>query len=61
MPYSDFSLARVKKDWGLTLDETRHLFAYTKPVSPSEILTTILSDYLPLATFISTEKLVLNF
>ena len=56
MAYSDFSLARVKKDFGLTLDESRNLFAYTKPVSPSEILTTILIDYVPLATFISTEK-----
>ena len=56
MAYSDFSLSRVKKDFGLTLDESRNLFAYTKPVSPSEILTTILIDYVPLATFISTEK-----
>ena len=56
MAYSDFSLARVKKEFGLTLDESRNLFAYTKPVSPSEILTIILSDYVPLATFISTEK-----
>ncbi|MEG4517160.1 MULTISPECIES: hypothetical protein [unclassified Microcoleus] len=56
MAYSDFSLARVKKDFGLTLDETRNLFVDTKPVSPSEILTTILIDYVPLATFISTEK-----
>ncbi|MEG4445489.1 hypothetical protein QUB47_26040 [Microcoleus sp. AT9_B5] len=56
MAYSDFSLARVKKDFGLTLDESRNLFAETKPVSPSEILTTILIDYVPLATFISTEK-----
>jgi len=56
MAYSDFSLARVKKDFGLTLDESRNLFVDTKPVSPSEILTTILIDYVPLATFISTEK-----
>ncbi len=56
MAYSDFSLARVKKDFGLTLDESRNLFADTKPVTPSEILTTILIDYVPLATFISTEK-----
>ena len=54
MAYSDFSLARVKKEFGLTLDESRNLLAYTKPVAPSELLTTILSDYVPLATFIST-------
>ncbi|MEG5036627.1 hypothetical protein [Microcoleus sp. AT3-D2] len=56
MAYSDFSLARVKNDFGLTLDETRDLFAATAPVTPSEILTTILNDYVPLAISISTEK-----
>ena len=56
MAYSDFSLARVKNDFGLTLDETRDLFATTAPVAPSEILTTILNDYVPLAISISTEK-----
>ncbi|MEG4628335.1 hypothetical protein QUB56_01565 [Microcoleus sp. AR_TQ3_B6] len=56
MAYSDFSLARVKNDFGLTLDETRDLFAATSPVAPSEILTTILNDYVPLAISISTEK-----
>jgi len=38
------------------LDETRDLFAATSPVAPSEILTTILNDYVPLAISISTEK-----
>ena len=49
MAYSDFSLARVKNDFGLILDESRDLFAATSPVSPSEILTTTLNDYVPLA------------
>ncbi|MBW4423791.1 MAG: hypothetical protein KME50_04810 [Nostoc desertorum CM1-VF14] len=56
MAYSDFSLAKVKKSFDLTLDETRNLFADTKPVTPSETLRTILIDYIPLATAISTEK-----
>ena len=56
MEYSDFSLAIVKNDLGLTLDETRDLFAATSPVAPSEIITTILNDYVPLAISISTEK-----
>ncbi|MFB2770481.1 hypothetical protein ACE1AT_14505 [Pelatocladus sp. BLCC-F211] len=56
MAYSDFSLAKVKKDFGLTLDETRNLFADIKPVTPSDTLTTILKDYIPLATSIATEK-----
>ncbi|MCC5639095.1 hypothetical protein LC593_25355 [Nostoc sp. CHAB 5844] len=56
MAYSDFSLARVKNDFGLTLDESRNLFSDIKPVMPSETLKTLLSDYIPLATSISTEK-----
>lgn len=56
MAYSDFSLAKVKKSFNLTLDETHNLFADTKPVIPSETLRTILIDYIPLATAIATEK-----
>lgn len=56
MAYSDFSLAKVKNDFGLTLDESRNLFADTQPVLPSATLKTLLSDYIPLATSISTEK-----
>lgn len=56
MAYSDFSLAKVKNEFGLTLDESRNLFAETKPVLPSEALTNLLIDYIPLATSISTEK-----
>ncbi|QSJ18959.1 hypothetical protein JYQ62_09530 [Nostoc sp. UHCC 0702] len=56
MAYSDFSLAKVKNDFGLTLDESRSLFVDTKPVLPSATLKTLLSDYIPLAISISTEK-----
>ncbi len=56
MAYSDFSLAKVKKDFGLTFDETRNLFADIQPVKPSDTLATILKDYIPLATSIATEK-----
>ena len=56
MAYSDFNLAKVKNDFGLTLEESRNLFVDTKPVLPSATLTTLLSDYVPLATSISTEK-----
>ncbi|KOP26721.1 hypothetical protein AMR41_08865 [Hapalosiphon sp. MRB220] len=56
MAYSDFSLAKVKKDFGLTFDETRNLFADIQPVTPSDTLATILKDYIPLATSIATEK-----
>ena len=56
MAYSDFSLVRARNNFGLTLDESRNLFANTEPFSPSETLRMLLSDYVPLATSISTEK-----
>ncbi len=56
MAYSDFSLAKVKNDFGLTLDESCNLFGDLLPVLPSTTLRTLLSDYIPLATSISTEK-----
>lgn len=56
MAYSDFSLAKVKSSFSLTLDESYSLFADTKPIPPSETLRALLSDYIPLATSISTEK-----
>ncbi|KAF3888963.1 MULTISPECIES: hypothetical protein [Nostocales] len=56
MAYSDFNLAKVKESFDLTFDETGNLFADIKPVPPSEMLRTLLSDYIPLATSIATEK-----
>lgn len=56
MAYSDFSLVIARNNFGLTLDESRNLFANTEPVSPSETLRMLFSDYVPLATSISTEK-----
>jgi len=56
MAYSDFSLALARDTFGLTLAEGRDLFAAVAPVHPSEMLTTVLNDYIPLATAISTEK-----
>ena len=56
MAYSDFSLAKVRDQFGLTLDESKDLFAAAVPVAPSKTLTLILADYIPLATAIATEK-----
>jgi len=56
MAYSDFSLAKVRDSFGLTLDESRELFVDIGSVEPSEILISILADYIPLATAIATEK-----
>ena len=42
MAYSNFTLAKVKEDFGLTVDETQDLFAGIEAVKPSEILTVTL-------------------
>ncbi|MEL6555640.1 MAG: hypothetical protein AAFQ63_19590 [Cyanobacteria bacterium J06621_11] len=56
MAYSDFSLAKVRDDFGLILEEGKELFPKIEPVQPSSALKLILADYIPLATAISTEK-----
>ena len=56
MPYSDFTLSKVKSDFNLTIDETSSLFTTTQGVDPSDFLKQTLEEYLPLATAINTEK-----
>lgn len=56
MAYSDFSLMKVRDSFGLTLNEREDLFSEVVPIEPSATLTLILTDYIPLATAIATEK-----
>lgn len=56
MAYSDFNLAKARDAFGLTLQEEPDLFTSVSPIAPSDILTTVLADYIPLATAIATEK-----
>jgi hypothetical protein len=56
MAYSDFTLAKVKQTFGLTLEETPSLFAEVKGIQPSEFLMQTLSENTDLATAIATEK-----
>ena len=56
MPYSSFTLSKVKTDFGIATDENQDLFVAIAPRSPSSILTTLLKDQLPLAGAINTEK-----
>ena len=56
MPYNTFTLSKVKKDFNLAVDETRNLFAHIEPAPPSDFLKQALSEYVPLATVINTEK-----
>lgn len=56
MAYNNFTLSKVKKDFGLAVDETRNLFVNVEPAIPSDFLKQALSEYVPLATAINTEK-----
>ena len=56
MAYSDFTLAKAKNTFSLTLDETRNLFRNVPGVQPSDLLTRLLDENLPLATAINSEK-----
>lgn len=56
MAYSDFTLAKVKKAFGLVVDESQSIFDGVAGVQPSEFLSLTLKEYLSLATAINTEK-----
>lgn len=56
MAYSDFTLAKAKQAFGLTLEEAPNLFATVPGVTPSEFLMQTLKENTELATAIATEK-----
>lgn len=56
MAYSNFTLNKVKADFGIATVETETLFPQVVPVQPSELLTLTLKANLSLATAINTEK-----
>jgi hypothetical protein len=56
MAYSDFTLAKVKDAFGLTLDEKQNLFQMVAGVQPSTLLKQVLEENLLLATAINSEK-----
>ncbi|MFH7025942.1 MAG: hypothetical protein ACHBN1_11190 [Heteroscytonema crispum UTEX LB 1556] len=56
MAYSDFTLAKARDAFGLTLDETRNLFRNVAGVQPSDLLQRVLDENLTLATAINSEK-----
>jgi hypothetical protein len=56
MAYSDFTLAELKRNFALRVNESTNLFADTPEVDlPSELVHT-LARYLPLAVNVNTEK-----
>ncbi|MEB3336881.1 MAG: hypothetical protein VKJ46_05415 [Leptolyngbyaceae bacterium] len=56
MAYSNFTLSKVKADFGIVTQETQDLFLEIAPIPPSEILSLVLKEQLPLAGAINTEK-----
>ncbi|MBD2154519.1 hypothetical protein [Leptolyngbya sp. FACHB-16] len=56
MAYSDFTLQKLKKDFGLQVDEQRDLFAAVEPVAGSNLLNDTLQETVQLAIAINTEK-----
>jgi hypothetical protein len=56
MAYSDFTLAKVKKELGISIAEVSGLFAEIPPVVPSALLTASLERSGKLARSIGTEK-----
>lgn len=56
MAYSNFTLSKVKTDFGLILQENVNLFPEIQPIPPSDYLSFTLKEHLPLVTAINTEK-----
>lgn len=56
MAYSDFTLAKVRESFGLTVEEPNNLFADIAGINSSQYLQTTLNENISLATAINTEK-----
>lgn len=56
MAYSDFTLEKVQKAFGLAISEDVDLFANVPPLEPSSLLAEFLQDNAQLALKINTEK-----
>lgn len=56
MAYSEFTIKRVKDEFGLTIIENQDVFAEVKAINVSENLRKTLDNNVPLALAINTEK-----
>ncbi len=56
MPYDNFSLSRVKREFSLTTVENQSFFPDISPIEPSFYLKEALSEGLPLAIATGSEK-----
>jgi hypothetical protein len=56
MAYSDFSLRKVKQDFGLSTVEDGRFLPEVEPISPSPVLAGLLEETCPWAIAVGTEK-----
>ena len=57
MSYTEFTtITKVRTAFNLTVNEKTILFADVEPIEPSDYLKTTLTEYVPLANAINTEK-----
>ena len=56
MAYNDFTLKQLQKQFDLKIEDQVDLFTNINPVTPTQLLQTIIEENLPLAIAISTEK-----
>ena len=56
MPYSNFTIAKIKRSLGITLIEGQQFFSAIEPIEPSDYLTTALTEGLPIILAKGTEK-----
>ncbi len=56
MAYSDFTLTSLRRAFELSFDEQIDLFATVSAVAVSDLLQVVLSEHIPLALAIHTEK-----
>lgn len=56
MPYSDFDLRKVKQELGVHIIEQQAVFSGVKEVEISSVLSEMLTETIPLARAINTEK-----
>ena len=56
MAYSNFTLKTVREEFDLDEVDTAGFFSHIEPVTPSDLLTSVLARNIPLAAAIGTEK-----
>jgi hypothetical protein len=60
MPYSDFTLKKVKENFGISVVEDQELYSSVAAVGISAYLTETLKYNVPLALAVGTEKILIK-